>query len=610
MAYNPFTDEEKEVMRTHYVNLGAIGVAELLTNRSSDTVKQWAHKNGLRISKELRSKWSTATNLKFKRNMSAETRKKIGDGHRKHKPFTCQECGKKIAYYATHCWECHSHDTAGAKNNNWRGGVSSLTRIVTTALKDIWKIPILIRDEYTCQKCGAIGSMEVHHVRRYVAIRDAIIKANPRLSLHTVEGKFELAKLIVADHKLEDGITLCKKCHKSIHRNKRGELLENPEKGNQQPSRSNVLQFVDRKVQRAIGEDGQSNKPDTSAPHVISPDNAMMCSELHVYTKVQKQGIKRLAITTLDGKKAVDIYFSDCFLLDWLMKQKNGLFRRYDGGRRIRIPLMYDGAEGGFYSRSDKLNSTDRENINAAYFWAKHAFGNATVYRTDELENTGAYAEVELVTMRLEGAQKRCTKDLADNLYNAAADTAKTLTGLRAMTSETSTTAYGGIAEDDLEAVDGTKPWEGKTNSTAEAVSLDVIRTLRSDAKIGDGANGRPDIVTMNETPFNVVKGILQAQQRFTQSSKVSAGFVNLEFEGAILVADDFVPGAADAWEMFALNSKFVGFAIHKNGYFVRTPWVDLLANDIAGKSLKIFWDGNLVCSNRKAHKRHSALTV
>lgn len=114
----------------------------------------------------------------------------------------------------------------------------------------------------------------------------------------------------------------------------------------------------------------------------------------------------------------------------------------------------------------------------------------------------------------------------------------------------------------------------------------------------------------MNETPFNVVKGILQAQQRFTQSSKVSAGFVNLEFEGAILVADDFVPGAADAWEMFALNSKFVGFAIHKNGYFVRTPWVDLLANVIAGKSLKIFWDDDIVCSNRKAHKRHSALTV
>lgn len=311
-----------------------------------------------------------------------------------------------------------------------------------------------------------------------------------------------------------------------------------------------------------------------------------------------------------DGKKAIDIYFNDCFLLDWLMNKKKGLFRRYDGGRRIRIPLKYDGAEGGFYSRADKLNSTDRENINAAYFWAKHAFGNATVYRTDEQENAGAYAEVELVTERIDSAQKRCKKDIADNLYNAATDTAKALTGLRSTTSETSTSAYGGIAEDDLEATDGTKPWEGKTNSTAEAVSLDIVRTIRSDAKIGDGPNGKPDIVTMNETPFNVISGILQAQQRFTSSDQVRAGFTNVVFEGCIIVADDYVPGTSGAWEMFALNSNFIGFAIHKQGYFVRSPWVDLLSNDIAGRSMKIFWDGNLVCSNRKAHKRHSALTT
>ena len=76
-----------------------------------------------------------------------------------------------------------------------------------------------------------------------------------------------------------------------------------------------------------------------------------------------------------DGKKATDIYFNTSFLLDWLMNKKKGLWKRPPGGYKIRVPLMYDGAEGGFYSRSDPLSSDDRENINAAYFGWKHTYG-------------------------------------------------------------------------------------------------------------------------------------------------------------------------------------------------------------------------------------------
>lgn len=69
-----------------------------------------------------------------------------------------------------------------------------------------------------------------------------------------------------------------------------------------------------------------------------------------------------------DGKKATDIYFDSSFALDYFMNKKKGLWQRPSGGDRIRVPLMYDGAEGGFYARSDTLSSDDRTNINAAYF--------------------------------------------------------------------------------------------------------------------------------------------------------------------------------------------------------------------------------------------------
>jgi len=68
-----------------------------------------------------------------------------------------------------------------------------------------------------------------------------------------------------------------------------------------------------------------------------------------------------------DGR-AVDIYFRTSFLLDYLMNQQKGIFERPAGGEKIRIPLKYSGAEGGFFDRADALSSDDRESINAAFF--------------------------------------------------------------------------------------------------------------------------------------------------------------------------------------------------------------------------------------------------
>lgn len=78
-----------------------------------------------------------------------------------------------------------------------------------------------------------------------------------------------------------------------------------------------------------------------------------------------------------DNKKAIDIYFNDCFLMDLLMNKKKGIFERPNGGEKIRIPLSYDGQEAGFYTRGGTLSSDDRTSLNAAHFHWKHAFALA-----------------------------------------------------------------------------------------------------------------------------------------------------------------------------------------------------------------------------------------
>lgn len=303
-----------------------------------------------------------------------------------------------------------------------------------------------------------------------------------------------------------------------------------------------------------------------------------------------------------DDKKATDIYFETAWLLNYLMKQQKGLWKRPAGGNRIKVPLKYDGAEAGFYSRSETLSEDDRQNITAAYFGWKHAFGNATLYRSDELENAGEYAEVEYVTSKIDDAMESCRDILAKGLYNSAGDNSKLLTGLLSLLSENADLSYGNLTENGVVSQDGQKPWEGKLDSTSEAISLDVIRNLRSDAKV---KAKKPNLCVTTETLFNKIMAILQVQQRFTEDKEVAkAGFTGCEFEGATIAVDDYIPSGY----FIGLNTKHIGFAIHSKGYFARTPW-QRLASGAQGRTMKILWDGNIICNNRKAHKGHSNLS-
>lgn len=307
-----------------------------------------------------------------------------------------------------------------------------------------------------------------------------------------------------------------------------------------------------------------------------------------------------------DNKKAIDIYFSKSFIIDRWMNKKKALWDRPNGGKRIMVPLVYDIAEGGSFSRNSTLSSDDKEILNAAYFLWKHYYGNATLFLTDELEATGEHSEVSIVTSKIQAAQNKITKDLSQGIYGSAGDSAEGLTGFLSLFNTTGSTAFGHIAEDDLVASDGTKPWKANLTSTTEAIGLSVLRTMASAAKVDEGVGTKPNIGVMPETLLNVIKGILQAQQRFTQDSDtVKAGYTNLVFEEMVLAADDYCPSGY----AMLFNERFVGFAVHAAGYFKNLPWADLLVAGKAARAMKIMWHGNMVCNNRKAHIAHSNLS-
>lgn len=90
----------------------------------------------------------------------------------------------------------------GALNNKWKGGITSENdKIRKSRIYKIWTKAVFEKDDYSCQECGARGVyLQAHHLKPFATY--------PELRFA-----------------IDNGQTLCRKCHHSINHTK---LLMNP----------------------------------------------------------------------------------------------------------------------------------------------------------------------------------------------------------------------------------------------------------------------------------------------------------------------------------------------------------------------------------------------
>ena len=156
--------------------------------------------SGHKFSKEHNEKISKARiGMKF----SEETKKKIGDASkgRKHteqwkKEMSARNSGKNNSMYGK----------TGELSPAWKnGGASKINKWIRTCFEyRQWRSDVFTRDEFTCQECGARGIyLEAHHIKSF----SSILK---EYNIKTIEQALECQEL----WNINNGITLCKECHK------------------------------------------------------------------------------------------------------------------------------------------------------------------------------------------------------------------------------------------------------------------------------------------------------------------------------------------------------------------------------------------------------------
>lgn len=101
----------------------------------------------------------------------------------------------------------------GASNPNWRGGIQPIRKSIRNSeMYATWRLQVYIRDNSTCKKCGATKILHAHHIKPFAVLLKEVRRYLPLFPLE------EAAYLYPPLWDIANGITLCEKCHKQLHR--------------------------------------------------------------------------------------------------------------------------------------------------------------------------------------------------------------------------------------------------------------------------------------------------------------------------------------------------------------------------------------------------------
>jgi len=128
------------------------------------------------------------------KTQTEETKQKMSEAHKGQKAWNKGKTCPQLS---------------GANKPNWKGGITPLVLQIRKHFKyRQWRSDIFTRDDFICQECGINGGMlHAHHIKPFSSIIQYY-------EITTLEEALECDEL----WNINNGVTLCKKCHRNIHK--------------------------------------------------------------------------------------------------------------------------------------------------------------------------------------------------------------------------------------------------------------------------------------------------------------------------------------------------------------------------------------------------------
>lgn len=272
--------------------------------------------------------------------------------------------------------------------------------------------------------------------------------------------------------------------------------------------------------------------------------------------------IGELAATTMEfyEKSLADNIFKRRVVLDHF--KSNGGVKKYPGGTKIRVPLMYSAnSTVKAFDGLDNLDLTYQDTVDAAEYDYKFYDVSITFTLVDELKNSGEPQVLNLMEAKVKQAEMSLSERLANDFFNGASSDSKEITGMDTAIAASGT--YGNI--------NGTSYswWRSYVQATATTLTVAQMRTAKNNANEGSGG-ARVSLIVSDQTLYEKYHSLLTATYQMNQPVSSEGkrlgdgGFTGVEFEGVPVRYDE----QATAGSMYFLNTENLKFGVHRDANF------------------------------------------
>lgn len=312
--------------------------------------------------------------------------------------------------------------------------------------------------------------------------------------------------------------------------------------------------------------------------------------------------IGELAATTMEyyEKSLADNIFKRKVVFDHF--KANGGIKKYPGGTKIRVPLMYStNSTVKAFDGLDSLDLTYQDTVDAAEYDYKFYDVSITFTLVDELKNSGEPQVLNLLEAKVKQAEMSLAERLANDFFNGAASDTKEITGVETAIAASGT--YGGV--------NGTSYswWRSYVQATATTLTVAQMRTAKNNANEGSGG-ARVSLIVSDQTLYEKYHSLLTAT--YTMNMPVSkegsrlgdGGFTGVEFEGIPVRYDEQCTSGA----MYFLNTENLKIGVHKDANFKVIKKAEPTDQHLYVSH--IVWAGNTVVDRRASLSKLTGKTA
>lgn len=281
---------------------------------------------------------------------------------------------------------------------------------------------------------------------------------------------------------------------------------------------------------------------------------------------------------------------------------------KLDGGNKISSPVIISGAPddttGGFYSGSETLSDSEKDEITRAEVNWKNAYETVLIAKSDINKNKGSRTQIlNLLTSKVKIAGNRFDSRMASSIFGLGTN-AKEFDGLQKVIAATGD--YAGLAISDIKDEFGSDAWLSYVKAAGGSVTEVLMQLAISRATEG---KMRPDWAVMKQDVYNEVWGVLKEHQRILVDDK---GLSGAGHDQRKILIYNGIPHLIDshmkAQSIYYINSEFTKLYVHQDEDMA-TQSFPFLEGSNAIKERVVFM-GNMFCNNRSKNNELSGITV